>query len=363
MSALGELLRGMIRTDGPLSLETFMALSNGHPTLGYYATRDPLGARGDFTTAPEISQMFGELVGLWASEAWRVAGAPSPVRLVELGPGRGTMMADALRALRVAPDFLAALDVHLVESSAVLTARQRQTLANAPRPVAWHTTLDTLPAGPAIILANEFFDALPVRHYVRSAHDWRERRIGLDDDARFVWGLAPEPEAALRAQAAEGAVIEIGAVGARVMALLADRIVREGGVLLVIDYGHARTCLGETLQALHAHRFTDPLATPGEADLTAHVDFAALARAAASAGAAVRGPVSQAFFLEQIGIWQRAATLAGRAGPQGTQDIGTALRRLTATGSPTAMGTLFKAMAVTRRGAPPLAGFIGKDGT
>ena len=224
MTALATLLREMIASEGPIPLERFMAIANGHPTLGYYASRDPFGAAGDFTTAPEISQMFGELVGLWAAETWRACGAPSPVHLVELGPGRGTMMADALRALRVAPDFLAAARVHLVEASATLTTRQRETLARA-EDVRWHATLESVPPGPAIVLANEFFDALPVRHFVRIAGAWRERLVGVGDDGAFVWGAAPDAETGLRIDAPDGALLEIAAVAQRVMTSLALRLV------------------------------------------------------------------------------------------------------------------------------------------
>jgi NADH dehydrogenase [ubiquinone] 1 alpha subcomplex assembly factor 7 len=358
VSPLGDLLRTMIAQDGPVSVERYMALALGHPTHGYYKTRDPLGVRGDFTTAPEISQMFGELVGLWAAEAWQALGAPRPVNLVELGPGRGTMMADALRAARVMPAFLDAIDVHLIETSPALVARQRTTLADSARPVAWHSGFDTIPSGPSIILANEFFDALPVRHYVSCSDGWRERMVGLDTKGDLAFGLAPDVEPDLRAAAPEGAILEIAAVSQQLMATLAARIAAQGGALLVIDYGHTTTVLGETLQAVRWHRFIDPLDSPGEADLTAHVDFAALVRAARASGAIVRGPVTQAFFLEQIGIRQRAATLTRRATPEDAQKIGSALNRLVSTQVPTDMGTLFKVMAVVPRGTPPLAGFI-----
>ena len=359
MSGLLPMLRDLIASEGPISLERYMALANGHPTLGYYASRHPFGPAGDFTTAPEISQMFGELLGLWTAEAWRACGAPTPIHLVELGPGRGTMMADALRALRVAPDFLAAAQVHLVESSAALTGHQRETLARCGVAVRWHTVTESLPDGPAITLANEFFDALPVRHYGRAADGWRERTVGLNDGGHLVFGFSPHIETDLRIVADNGATLEIGAVAARVMETLGARIVRHGGALLVIDYGHAVTAMGETLQAVRNHRHVDPLEQPGEADLTAHVDFAALARAAHAAGAAVQGPVTQRFFLEQIGIRARTGVLSKRATPAEAQTIATALTRLTDDTAPTAMGRLFKALCVARPGTPPLAGFIG----
>ena len=358
MSALGDHLRTLIAQEGPITIERYMALALGHPMLGYYHSRDPFGARGDFTTAPEISQMFGELLGLWAAEAWTTCGSPDPVHLVELGPGRGTMMADALRALRVMPKFLAALDIHLVETSGALIEHQRVALADASRPVTWHASLETLPPGPAIVLANEFFDALPVRHYIQAQGAWHERMVGLDDTGALMFGLSADSEPGLRVSAEEGAVLEIGVVAQRLMSVLAARIAKEGGALLAIDYGHIATSLGETLQAVKWHRFVDPLETPGEADLTAHVDFAGLVRAARAAGAVVRGPVTQSFFLQQIGIRQRAATLSRRAVPDEAQKIASALNRLISTAQPTDMGALFKVMAVVRRGTPPLAGFI-----
>lgn len=363
MSSLADVLREMIASDGPMPLDRFMALANSHPTMGYYATRDPFGAAGDFTTAPEISQMFGELLGLWAAEAWRACGTPDPCRLVELGPGRGTMIADALRALRVAPDCFAALDVHLVETSPLLAARQQETLAACGKRIAWHDTIDTLPRGPAIILANEFFDALPVKHFVRDRVGWHERRVGLDDAGAFVWGVEPAVTENVRGEArsgdaSNGALIEISVAAQDAMTVLAHRIAREGGALLAIDYGYTTTRTGETLQAMCRHRFVDPLETPGEADLTVHVDFAALARTALAAGARVQGPVTQAFFLQQLGIEARAARLARDAASAQADAIAAARDRLTATSLPTDMGALFKVLAVVHDGTPPLPGFL-----
>ena len=358
MSSLAKLLREMIASEGPMPLDRFMALANGHPTLGYYATRDPFGSAGDFTTAPEISQMFGELLGIWVAEVWRACGAPAECSLVELGPGRGTMMADALRALHVAPECYAALDVHLVEASAVLAAKQRAALAACGKKITWHISLDTLPNGPAIILANEFFDALPVKHFVRGKDGWHERLVGLGKALTFVWGLSDQADRALKTDAPDGATLEIGAAARDVMTLVAERIVREGGALLVVDYGHMQTQIGETLQAMRKHRFVEALDAPGEADLTAHVDFAALARAAEAAGARVQGPVTQAFFLAQLGIDVRAKKLARNATPTQAAAIVVARDRLTACAKPTDMGALFKVIAVVREGAPPLPGFL-----
>ncbi len=364
MSALGERLREMIASDGPMPVEQFMMLALSHPRLGYYMTRDPLGAAGDFTTSPEISQMFGELLGLWAAETWMQMGSPASVHLVELGPGRGTLMADALRAARVCPPFLDALSVHLVETSPALMERQHATLSNAGVPTEWHAEIDHVPPGPAIFLANEFFDALPVRQYLRTEQGWCERLVGLDAERRLAFGIAPAPEEQLTTPAPVGAMLEIGAIGYRITMKIAARIRRDGGAALFIDYGHTRTSFGETLQAMAKHQRVDPLAEPGEADLTTHVDFDALRRAARATGAHIAGPITQAEFLKNLGIGQRAASLAKQASPQQAQDIAAALKRLTSTepeqglGEQPApgMGELFQAMAILH---PALAGSPG----
>jgi NADH dehydrogenase [ubiquinone] 1 alpha subcomplex assembly factor 7 len=336
----------MIAQDGPITLERYMELALGHPRYGYYMTRDPFGAAGDFITAPEISQMFGELLGLWAAETWLRMGSPKCVRLVELGPGRGTLMADALRAVRAVSDFVAALDVHLVETSPVLREAQRANLVQVGVPVTWHDDVDALPSGPAIVLANEFFDALPVRHYVMKEGAWRERLVGIDATGELAFGLAPDPEATMKAHAPEGAIKEVGVVAHDVMGRLAGRIAGQGGAALIIDYGYFEPCLGETLQALARHRPVDPLQAPGEADLTTHVSFAALAEVARKAGAHVPSPLTQAKFLQRLGIVARAERLKRNASEKQARDIDSALDRLTASAAPTDMGALFKVLAV-----------------
>jgi SAM-dependent MidA family methyltransferase len=361
MSALGDEIRAMIGQEGPISLERYMALALTHPTLGYYMNRDPFGAEGDFTTAPEISQMFGELIGLWAAEVWTAMGAPKPLRLIELGPGRGTLMSDALRAARVAPEFRAALDVWLVETSPTLAAIQHDTLLTAGAPISWAAQLEDAPDGPAVVIANEFLDALPIRQYVRGPRGWRERQVGVDGGGNLVFGLASEPEPFIKAYAQEGDVIEVGAVAHRLMFALAARLTRQGGAALFIDYGHMTTGFGDTLQALHAHRMVDPLAEPGQADLTAHVDFAAMARSARAAGAAVYGPIDQGDFLQALGIDHRAQALTSRAAATQAADIEAARVRLTSRG-PGGMGALFKVMVVANRQLPPPPGFQGGSG-
>ncbi len=358
MNGLARDIAEQIAHDGPISVERYMQLCLAHPTLGYYPTRDPLGAAGDFVTSPEISQMFGELIGLWTVACARASGA---ARLVELGPGRGTLMADALRAARVAKDFFAAVEIDLVETSPALIERQRATLAASGRPVVWRARVEEVPHAPAIFIANEFFDALPVRQYVKAGGAWRERLVGLDARGRLTFGAAIESEPAIAFEAQEGAVLEVGAQAQRIMVEIAARIVRHGGAALIIDYGHARTQAGDTLQAMRAHAFVDPLARPGEADLTTHVDFGALARAARATGAATHGPIAQGAFLKRLGVDQRAATLMRGATEAQARDIESARERLTSARAPTDMGALFKCLAVTRAGAPVPPGFEEGD--
>ena len=349
----------MIAHDGPITLERYMSLCLGHPRFGYYMTRDPFGPGGDFVTAPEISQMFGEMLGVWITQAWRIAGEPAEARLVELGPGRGTLMADILRTARVAAPFLDRVTVHLIETSPVLRDIQRRTLEGAAAPISWHADVAEIPPGPMFVVANEFFDALPVRHFVCTAEGWRERLVGLEAGGEaLTFGLSHQIETALTAPAREGSVIEIGAVGQRIMTTLARRIVDEGGALLAVDYGYAQSTLGDSLQAVARHAYVDPLRDPGEADLTAHVDFAALARAAQAEGAAVLGPATQGDFLLRMGVVRRSEALSRNATPQQRVDIERALERLAGKGDTRRhMGELFKVLAVTPPGLNGLPGF------
>ncbi|BDV38321.1 class I SAM-dependent methyltransferase [Methylocystis bryophila] len=358
MTALGDEIATAIEREGPLRLDRYMTLCLQHPRYGYYMTHDPFGALGDFITAPEISQMFGEMIGLWLADAWSLCGAPQQARLVELGPGRGTLMTDVLRALRVAPGLSERLAVDLVETSPALRQVQRETLAGETIPIEWRDTLAEAPRGPLFLIANEFFDALPVRQFVRTAPGWRERVVGLNRERRLAFGLAPGVEPDLPLNAPLHAMIEISPVGQNVMAEIAQRIASDGGAALIIDYGYTKTTLGESLQAVSRHAYVDPLTTPGEADLTAHVDFAALARAARAEGAKVLGPTTQGRFLTQIGIERRAAALRGRANDRQKADIDSALHRLTGSGDPReVMGDLFKVMAVTHPDMPDPPGF------
>lgn len=356
MTALAAALRRRIAEQGPISIADYMQACLADPEHGYYRRNDPLGAGGDFTTAPEISQMFGELLGVWAAQTWQDMGSPDPVRLIELGPGRGTLMADALRAIRqTVPEFAAAIDLHLVEINPALRARQREALANAA--ATWHENFDALPPGPAIIFANEFFDALPIRQFVRESDGWHERLVGLAGDAfTYLSGgpIAAPPLEPAQMDASIGAVAETGLAAQAVVAALAARLRASGGVLLLIDYGPAQSAAGESLQALQRHRNIDPLAAPGESDLTAHVDFAALARVARESGAKTFGPVAQGIFLNRLGIVARAAMLARRATPAQARDIEAACRRLIGDSE---MGTLFKVLAIAGPEAPVPPGF------
>ncbi len=368
MTPLLGILRRRIEAGGPLSVAEYMAEALGHPRHGYYASRDPLGAAGDFITAPEISQMFGELLGLWCAACWVRMGRPDPVILAELGPGRGTLVADALRAARVMPGFIAALRLHLVETSPVLRAAQAAALDTGGRrgpalaePPCWHNAAADLPDGPLLLLANEFVDALPIRQFQRGAGRWHERRIGWDESAgalRWVETVVPDGASMLidpaLAAAPEGAVAEVCLAGRALAAELGRRIADQGGAALVIDYGHAEPGTGDTFQAVHRHRFADPLAAPGEADLTAHVDFVALDGSARQAGAATHGPLPQGEFLKQLGIGERAAALRAGATPAQAAAIDAALARLT---GPDQMGTLFKALAITAPGFGTPPGF------
>ncbi|QFU18150.1 class I SAM-dependent methyltransferase [Microvirga thermotolerans] len=324
----------------------------------YYATRDPLGQAGDFTTAPEIGQMFGELIGLWMLEVWNGMGRPGGLRLVELGPGRGTLMADLLRAARLMPDFLAAASVHLVETSPALRERQGETLRSAPVPVSWHDRLEEVPEGPTLLVANEFFDALPVRQYVATERGWCERLIGLEGDA-LAFGLRPEPEPALGTPPRLGAVLEWPAAGIAAAQGLARRLARQTGAALLIDYGYWGPAFGDTLQAVKGHAYADPLADPGEADLTTHVDFHRIAAAAAGEGLRIHGMATQGDFLQALGIAARTAALKRRATPAQAEGLDRALERLTGRG-PEAMGELFKVLALSHPSLEAVPGLAAR---
>jgi NADH dehydrogenase [ubiquinone] 1 alpha subcomplex assembly factor 7 len=355
MARTGEAhLRALIAAEGPITVARFMAEALGHPEHGYYRTRDPLGAAGDFTTAPEIAQAFGELIGAWCAVVWEQAGRPDPVMLLELGPGRGTLMADALRAVaKVAPAFDKAAELHLVETSPVLRKAQAEALGGRPR---WHDALDEIPRGPTILIANEFFDALPVHQLVRRGGAWHERLVAADRAGaafRFAVSDTPSTLDTPPVDAAEGDILEVSPARAALAAAIARRLAAHCGGALIIDYGHAASAPGDTLQAVRRHQPVPVLEAAGEADLTAHVDFAALARAAE--GVAVYGPVAQGGFLRALGIEARSRALAAAAPDARTRDlIESATARLTEPGQ---MGSLFKALALIHATQPQPPGF------
>ena len=358
------LLRERIAAAGPLSVADYMAAALDHPDFGYYATRDPLGRGGDFVTAPEISQIFGELLGAWCVAVWQAMGAPAPVRLVELGPGCGTLLADAWRAWRrTARDLTGAARLHLVETSPRLRARQQDELSRLePAPVAaWHLRFAEIPPGPVILIANEFFDALPIRQYVCRGDRWRERLVGLaEDGAGFAFvdgnvvGTSVLHALAALPEPGDGAIFELCPAAEALAGEIGARLARDGGGALIVDYGHRHSAAGETLQAVRAHRFADPLVGPGDADLSHHVDFERLATAAVAAGARAIGPVPQGLFLGRLGIAARAEALAAAAAsPAQAEAIAGAARRLV---HPGRMGVLFKALALVHPDLPPPPG-------
>ncbi|MGF9762612.1 SAM-dependent methyltransferase [Microvirga sp. 0TCS3.31] len=350
MKTLKDSLCEIIALEGPITVERYMSLCLRH----YYATRDPLGAAGDFTTAPEISQMFGELTGLWLLEVWNGMGRPAPCRLVELGPGRGTLMADLLRATRLLPDFQAAATVHLVETSPSLRQRQQAALGSSGFSIQWHDRLEDVPSGPILLVANEFFDALPVRQFAATDRGWCERLVSLGGEG-LIFGLRSEPEPALGKPLRLGDILEWPAASVDIIGTLAGRLAGDGGAALILDYGYWGPAFGDTLQALKNHQYVDPLEEPGEADLTTHVDFHRLAQAAAAQGSRVHGIVTQGDFLQDLGIEARAVALKARATPAQSADIDQALARLTERG-PTGMGELFKVLAVTHEAIQAVPG-------
>jgi NADH dehydrogenase [ubiquinone] 1 alpha subcomplex assembly factor 7 len=358
-ATLGRKIARRIRAEGPLSVAAYMAMALHDPDGGYYARRDPIGAQGDFITAPEISQVFGELIGLWCAVVWRRLGRPDPVFLAELGPGRGVLIGDLLRAAATVPDFHRALRLHLVEASAPLRAAQQQRLAQfEPR---WVPRFEDLPDGPMLLVANEFLDALPIRQFVRRGPHWSERMVTLDDEDRFVFVEGPPSPVArllvpqgLHDSVGEHTVVEICPAALALAAALGARFSRQAGAALFVDYGYFPSASGSTLRALHRHCAVSVLTAPGTADLSANVDFAAFAEAARAGGADTHGPVSQAQLLAALGAAARAAALRARATPSQQRAIDSGVERLL---DPDKMGTLFKAIALVSPGLPPPPGF------
>jgi SAM-dependent MidA family methyltransferase len=359
VNTLGRRIAALIAAQGPMSIAEFMTMALHDPQSGYYATRDPFGVAGDFITAPEISQMFGEFLGLWCVQVWHDQGKPARKRLVELGPGRATLLADALRAMQVAPEFMNDLEIVLVEASPTLRDIQRENLKVWGGRIRWTAQLDdSLGDQPLFLLANEFFDALPIRQYVKTARGWCERMLTVDANGALGFALSPVPTADLtipstRAFAPEGGVYEVSPPSLALVEDIAHIIARQGGGALIVDYGYDTPGFGETLQAVADHEFAEVLADLGEGDLSAHVDFPALAARVSDAGAAAYGPTGQGAFLEDLGLVHRAEQLRIK-NPHAAEDIWKAVERLV---TPEQMGTLFKALAIVPKTAPRPPGF------
>ena len=343
MTPLEVLISELIATDGPMRLDHYMGLCLGHPQHGYYVTRDPLGREGDFVTAPEVSQVFGELIGIWAAGAFVAMGEPARVNLVELGPGRGTLMADMLRTIgRVSPALAAAAVMHLVETSPVLRTRQRQAVGPG---ASWHMTLKEVPNAPMILVANEFFDAIPIRQIERRRGLWHERVIGLEQ-GRLARGLSGP---VLGPEGRDGDVLELAPARDVIASQIGQRLSRHAGAALIIDYGHLTSAPGDTLQAMRRHGFTNVTDRPGECDLTSHVDFQALGRALTEGGADILRPMTQRDFLLAMGLEQRFQRLALRADMMVTSTLRRQMARLA---DENQMGNLFKVLAATSPGMP-----------
>lgn len=348
MTRLKQRIADQISALGPIPVNEYMALCLFDPSDGYYTTREPFGTEGDFTTAPEISQMFGELVAVWLYQAWQAIGRPMPVTLAEIGPGRGTLMKDMLRTLsRLDLAFTKAASFAMIETSPRLTKIQKKTLEGSAATPDWHESIDTLPKAPLLIVGNELFDAIPIRQFVCTEKGWRERMVGLDDEGalRFFAGAASLDPSLLSEgadDATHGAIAELAPARSALMAMISERIAANGGAGLFIDYGYLRPGIGDTLQALRRHQYEDVLASPGEADLTTHVDFAALSAAARANGIDAHA-TTQGDFLLDMGLLERAGSLGTHADEAARAKITAEVERLA---GPTAMGELFKVLAI-----------------
>ncbi len=341
-------LKRQIAQTGPISVAEYMAACLFDPHDGYYTTREPFGRTGDFITAPEISQMFGELIAVSLATAWQSVGMPDRIVIAEIGPGRGTLMADMLRSWqRIAPQFSASASFFMIDASTRLAEKQKATLQDLDCTISWIKTVDDLPHLPLFLVGNELFDAIPARQFVKTGGRWFERMIGLgrDDELVFTAGaseLTPQTLPAAASHEPDGAIFEIAPAREALAGLVSDHIVNHGGAALFFDYGHFEPGFGDTLQAVQNHHYVDALANPGKADLTSHVDFSALAAIAADQGAK-SAFLTQGEFLLQMGILERAGQLGAGANEPERRQIEQAVERLA---GPEEMGNLFKSMAV-----------------
>ncbi|MEE2999331.1 MAG: SAM-dependent methyltransferase [Pseudomonadota bacterium] len=349
MSKLLNHIKSRILAEGPLSVADYMDEALFNPEYGYYMVGDPLGKKGDFVTAPEISQMFGELIGLWCLDIWKKMGSPVKINLVELGPGRGTLLVDSLRAISNFQPFISAINIHIVETSPNLIKRQKRNLKALGYDIEWHDNFQDVPKGPLIIIANELFDVLPIRQFVKSANGWVERRVGCNGLGELAWvsdqsrlisrNLVPPNLARTKL----GSIFELTQSGIDLISNITKSIVKFGGAALVIDYGHIKSAVGDTLQAVKNHSYSNILGDPGKADISAHVDFECLAKKAIAMGGVICGPVTQRDFLLSLGIEVRATQLKNFASTRQKSDVLMGLNRLIGADE---MGNLFKVMAV-----------------
>lgn len=356
---LADIIRRDIQTHGPMGLGRYMALCLSHPVHGYYMTRDPFGVDGDFTTAPEISQLFGELIGAWVVDLWIKTGQNSPFRIIEFGPGRGTLMSDMLRVTRSVPGFHEAVHVHLIEMSPILRERQRQALDGYR--VSWHDHLDQVPEdGQIVIIGNEFLDALPARQYIKTKETWMERVVRVDEKGEFSLAQAPADPAMqvlfprTLVYPHENACIEISPILNQILKCAYNRMQKQKGVALFIDYGPMHTSWGQTIQAVQKHRMVSIFHEPGESDITAHVNFETVGTIALENGLVVHGPTTQGDFLNSLGIRQRQAILNKNATDRQIEEIENSINRLV---SYDQMGQLFKVIAVSADPDVKLEGF------
>lgn len=342
-------IKGLIKTDGPIDVATYMQLCLSDPHSGYYTTRKPIGQKGDFTTAPEISQLFGEMIGIWIIDTWQKLGSPNPFSLIEAGPGRGTLMADCLRTIeKLSAPCALALHVHLIEISGTLKAMQQETLSGFDGPLFWHSTIDEIEPQPFILIGNEFLDALPIHQYQFQDGKWAERAIGLSEDNTLAWGLIPTRfQSPLTPK--EGDIFEICVEAQKFMSTLCERCASEKGATLLIDYGHLKSGFGDTFQAMKNHHYSDPLEAPGSADLTAHVDFKTLANIALDKNLECHSTTQGAFLLA-MGLLERAGALGAGLDVEAQEKIQSDVERLAARDK---MGDLFKVMTLSTSGITP----------
>ena len=361
MTKLFDYLKLRIETEGSITLADYMAESLGHSEFGYYNTTVPIGKSGDFITSPEVSQMFGELIGLWSAVCWQQLGTPNKFNFIELGPGRGTLLLDAIRAAKVVPGYLDSIDFHLVETSPILAKLQKQNLSTLKNSCLWYKNFEQVPDGPFFLIGNEFIDALPIRQYIGADGEWYERLVGLNklgtalcrltsitpSDGEFVVpsGLNGRND---------GIIWEVCPEAQKIISSISSTLLERSGVAIFIDYGYVKQAGGDTFQAVRNHEYCDPLGTPGSNDLTAHVDFEAIKQVAENKGVRVSGPITQGAFLRRIGIEKRAERLMNVATPRQKRDIETGVKRLI---DDNEMGRLFKVMALSHPQTFQLEGF------